>query len=477
VSSPATIERFPTGLRRRLAMAFVAVAGVAAGVLAIGAATVVTSYRHHSFRERARVEAAQDIALLDEDAEASSLVLRLQRSEQPGGPDVLVIEDGVATSSVDTLGGDDVPARLRRLAQRAPGERVEGTTQISGDSFYLVGQRLPNGAEAYFFFSRTELLRGLSELRVTLIVGWVLVVTAAAVVGTLVARRTLRPVQEAADAARSVTEGLLATRLSVSGNDEFGQWAASFNEMVAALEEKIVALERSRDRERRFNADVAHELRTPLGSLVTAATLAEQHRDDLPAHLQRPADLVVAGARRLHRLVDELLELHRLESGHEVVEREEVDVVDAITTALVAHGWDEPVTLDVQARPLVLSDRRRIDRIICNLVSNALDHGGSDVTVVVAAEGGAASLAVIDRGPGIAEDHLPHLFDRYFKVNPSRTAPANDSNTSGGSGLGLAIASEQARLLGGSLAVDSVVGHGSTFTFRIPIIDDDHGDL
>ena len=464
------MQRFPTGLRRRLALMFVIVAGTSAGALAIGASTVVTSYRHHSFRDRAHLEVREDLAILDGSSLGRLLVPRLERSEQPGGPGVLVIEDGVISSSIETLSEGSVPPALRTAASSQPEVIVDGTTTISGDSYLVLGSRLSGEAEAYFFFSQADLLRGLTELRVTLLIGWIIVVSAAAVVGTLVARRTLRPVQAAADAARSVAEGLLETRLVVDGDDEFGQWAQSFNEMVGALEEKILALERSRDRELRFNADVAHELRTPLGSLVTAATLVEEHADDLPPHLRRPSELVVAGARRLHRLVDELLELHRLEAGQEIVDPQHVDFAELVSATLSAHGWRDRVTVEAKQRPVVETDRRRVDRIVANLVGNALDHGGGDVTVEISCDDATASLAVRDLGPGIPPDALPNLFERYFKVSRSRTARPGE-RPSGGSGLGLAIAAEQARLLGGELRVESVLGTGSTFTLELPLLD------
>jgi two-component system sensor histidine kinase MtrB len=446
-------------------MAFVVVAGVAAGTLAIGAAMAVTSYRHHAFRERAQEEATKDLARLDDTSPVSSLVRRLEGSEQLGGPDVMVVERGEVTASVERLDVADVPDVLRERVVEADAGLVAATTSIDDVPFYVLGQAINRDAQVYFFFSQGDLHHGLIELRITLVLGWVIVVIGAAVAGTLVARRTLRPVRAAADAARSVTEGLLATRLRVEGDDEFGQWARSFNEMVGALEGKIADLEVASQRERRFNADVAHELRTPLGTLVTAATLVEEQEDDLPEHLRRPIELIVVGARRMHRLVDELLELHRLEAGQEVVEDGELDVVGAVQEALAAHGWDQ-VALEARATPRLRSDRRRIDRIIANLVGNALVHGGGDVVVEVD-EGTDVTVAVRDTGPGIAPESMPHLFDRYFKASPSRAVDP-EATSSTGSGLGLAIAAEQARLLGGRIEVRSTPGDGATFTLHLP---------
>src|SRR5581483_4263258 len=159
-----------------------------------------------------------------------------------------------------------------------------------------------------------------------------LVVLLAAIVGQALARRTLEPVGRASAAARAVAEGLLATRLPVRGKDEFGAWAESFNRMATALEDNIA-------RERRFTADVAHELRTPVTALVAAASLLREHLDAMPAEAHRPAEIVVADVIRLRRLVDDLMEISRLDAGHEPVSLEPVDLFEAITSVVTARGW------------------------------------------------------------------------------------------------------------------------------------------
>lgn len=452
-------------------MVFVLVAGLSSGALAIGSSIAVTSVRHSAFRDRARAEVLDDIRPLAEGSSPLDIARRLQNVEQPGGPGVVVDTEEGVVSSVERLDLGDVPADLRRAVGALEDEELaERSASVGGEPYFIVGASPPDvDAELYFFFPQDDLLRGLTELRNGLAFGWLAVVAVAGFIGDVVARRTLRPVRTAAAAAQSVTEGLLETRLPVEGDDEFGRLATSFNEMVAALEDKLEAVATARDRERRFNADVAHELRTPLGTLVTAASMFDGRSGDLPPDLRRAAELMVDGARRLHRLVDELLELHRLEAGHEDPVLDVVDLVEAVEASVRAHGWEDDVTRHASGPAPVAVDRLRLERILVNLLANALEHGGTDVQARVTTVDGHAVLAVSDRGPGIPADQLPHLFDRYYKVSQSRAAPAVARRSSGGSGLGLAIAAENARVLGGRITVASETGAGATFRLELPL--------
>jgi two-component system, OmpR family, sensor histidine kinase MtrB len=271
----------------------------------------------------------------------------------------------------------------------------------------------------------------------------------AALVGWLLARRLLEPVGRAAVAARSVAEGLLATRLPVKGRDEFGAWAESFNRMAEALEVKI-------SRERRFTADVAHELRTPVTALVAAASLLREHLAALPAQARRPAQLLVADVVRLRHLVEDLMEISRLDSGQEEVTAQPVDLTAQVTTIVAGRGWRDTVKVTGDG-VWVLTDARRLERVLANLIANAVEHGGRDVTVEVSRGG----VTVADRGPGIAPEHLPRIFERFFKADPARSKA--------GSGLGLAIARENARLLGADLQVSSEPGAGTRFRLELPV--------
>jgi len=287
-----------------------------------------------------------------------------------------------------------------------------------------------------------------------------ILVLLAALAGVVLARGTLRPVARASEAAHSLAEGLLETRLPVEGQDEFGAWAQAFNEMAAALEAKIAALSAAQARERRFTSDVAHELRTPLTALVGEASLLAEHLDRMPPESRRPAELLIGDVGRLRRLVEELMEISRFDAGVESVHAEDVDVAALVAATLRGRGWEERVQLDGNGLT-VTSDPRRLEHIVANLVDNALEHGASEVSVRLAQHDGEAVVEVVDDGPGIAPEHLPHLFERFYKADAARSGA--------GTGLGLAIAQENARLLGGEIGVESEPGTGSNFTLRLPV--------
>jgi two-component system sensor histidine kinase MtrB len=180
----------------------------------------------------------------------------------------------------------------------------------------------------------------------------------------------------------------------------------------------------------------------------------------MPPEARRPAELLVEDVKRLRDLVDDLLEVSRLDSGTQPVRPERVDLGSLVAAAVRARGWEERVRLEA-VEVVLTTDPRRVERIVANLVGNALEHGGRDVSVRVGADGLGAFVEVADRGPGIAREDLPHLFERFYKADPARTGR--------GTGLGLAIALENARLLGGDVAVWSEPGQGSRFTLRLPV--------
>jgi signal transduction histidine kinase len=364
------------------------------------------------------------------------------------------IDNGRPFSSSFSVGVRQIPDDLRRVVKR--GELGYKRVIVAGTHYLVVGG--PSGdTELYFFFSEQNLQHELSQLRTILLAGLGILVLVAGLVGAVLARSTLRPVARASAAARSLAEGLLETRLPVNARDEFGGWAQAFNEMAAALEAKISALSLAQARERRFTADVAHELRTPLTALVGEASLLEDHLDSMPPAPRRPAELLIADVGRLRQLVEDLMEISRFDAGRESMQAETVDLAALVAAALRVRGWEDRVALEAD-EVVVVSDPRRLERIVTNLVGNALDHGGRDVAVRVGRDGAGPFIEVVDRGPGIAPEHLGHLFERFYKADPSRSGR--------GTGLGLAIAHENAQLLGGEIEVWSELGKGTRFTLR-----------
>jgi two-component system, OmpR family, sensor histidine kinase MtrB len=450
----------PGRLRRRLILAFALSAGVAAAALAAGSFLLVREARLDDSRDRALEQSRFNLVLASEVLPADGPEALLDAYARRGSFETVLVVDGEDFPSSLSVGEEQVPEDLRDLV--AKGQLAYERTEVADTRYLVTGGQVPGTEddEAYFFFSEEELWNDLADLRNILLAGLGIVVLLAGLVGALLARRTLAPVARASTAARSLAEGLLDTRLPVESSDEFGAWAASFNEMADALGAKITELSEAQARERRFTADVAHELRTPLTAIVNEASLLADHIERMPPEARRPAELLVEDVKRLRDLVEDLMEVSRLDAGTQPVRPEPLDLGSLVAAALRARGWEDRVALDA-GEVVLTTDHRRVERIVANLVGNALEHGGQDVSVRVGADGVGAFVEVADRGPGIAREDLPHLFERFYKADPARTGR--------GTGLGLAIALENARLLGGDVEVWSEPGVGARFTLRLPV--------
>jgi len=452
----------PGRLRRRLTIAFVLVAGVSAGALALSSFMLVRQARLQDSLDRAESDARFQLVLTQQfiplDAEHAEHGANLLASFEQTGHHVVLVNNGVAAASNARFD----PPRGTALANAVhAGDLGYERVDDGGQQLLVLGAKVPNSpAELYFVSAEDRIEDDLGQLRNVLLAGWVVTVALAALVGRTLARRTLEPVGRASAAARLIAEGILDTRLPTGREDEFGTWAASFNQMAEALQTKVAALSEAQARERRFTADVAHELRTPVTALVAAASLLREHLDAMPAEARRPAELLTADVVRLRRLVDELMEVSRLDAGGEAARSESVALTSLIEALVSSRGWTGAVTRS-GADVTLVADPRRLERVLGNLISNAVEHGGGAVRVDVREHGALVDVRVTDRGPGIAPEHLPHLFDRFYKADSARA--------SGGSGLGLAIARENTRLLGGDLTVRSVLGTGTEFRLTLPV--------
>jgi signal transduction histidine kinase len=453
---PRTV--LPGRLRRRLTIAFVLVAGVAAGALAIGSFLLVQRARLQDSLQRAEADVRFQLVVAEQfiplNAERRSALLA--SFEQTGHH--VVLSEGGATTSSNSAFDPHPSASLHAIA--ASGQIGYERVHIGDHALLVVGGRIPNSRDQLYFVSSDDRIEAdLNDLRNVLLAGWAAVVVFAALVGRILARRTLEPVGRASEAARSVAEGLLDTRLPAGRGDEFGAWAASFNQMAAALEAKVDALSEAQARERRFTANVAHELRTPVTALVAAASLLGEQLDEIPDGPRRPAEILVHDVVRLRRLVDDLMEISRLDARQEAVQTQPVELTALLDAVVRSRAWADRVVVEGAAVTLD-TDPRRLERVIGNLISNAVEHGGGDVMVTVY-DDDAVRVRVTDSGPGIDPVHLPHLFDRFYKADSARSGA--------GSGLGLAIARENALLLGGDVVVRSEAGAGTEFELRLPV--------
>lgn len=445
-------------LRWRLVAALILVAVGTGAVLVTTTYVLVRHYRTSTFRERSEHEVRLALFAAPERLDQADYEDLLLEFQERGSVDGLVVVDASGRVFSSFLDAEELPASVTRPSD---GELVTAEARIGGVPYVLVAGDQA-GAHYVFAFTTADLEDSIRQTRDLLLAGWVLAVLVAAASGRRLANRTLSPVREAAEAAQALADGLLDTRLGPSSSDEFEDLAGSFNRMADALEGKIAQLSEAAERERRFTANVAHELRTPLVTLSTASALIEPLIPDAPDEMRRPLQLLVEDVGRLRRLVDELLELARHDAGHETVDLEELRVQDAVDAVVAGVGRTSDVRVEVPADLVVQADRRRFGRVLGNLVTNAVDHGGADVAVQAREAGPWVVIDVLDRGDGLTGVEPDQLFDRFYKGDQSRTT--------GGSGLGLAIARENARLQGGEVSAAPRPGGGARFTLRLPAV-------
>ncbi|GAA1341291.1 sensor histidine kinase [Saccharothrix algeriensis] len=358
---------------------------------------------------------------------------------------------GSAGSSPDRLPVAEVDrARQRRTPLSYPVDTPDGP-QLA-----IVGEVEPGLLLAEFYNMR-GLDDELATLRRRLAAVAAVIALLGGGLGVLVARRVQRPVRTAAAAAREFGAGALGTRLPVRGRDELADLAGSFNAMAQRLGESIEQL-RAKDRQqRRFVADVAHDLRTPVASVIAAA---DGLRSPDEADRERSAELLGAQARRLGALVEDLLEMSRFDAGAAEYRPEVVDLRALVDDAVELSAPGVDVAVRCAGDVTVVGDPRRLHTIVRNLVSNAVRHGAPPVAVTIdGTDPDLARVVVADSGPGLPAELAPVAFDRFVRGDRAR-------GRTGGSGLGLAIARENARLHGGRLEV----GHdgGAVFTLTVP---------
>jgi signal transduction histidine kinase len=454
------------GVRGRLTFALVALVVLTAAVLGIGSYAFVDASLHERLLKEGRTQAEFDLAVLipsrlatNPEAFRSDAFLGTFRSRDVD----VIVDNGNAdpvSSSIELVRALDQLAPLRAIV---PTGQVgfQWVTLANAPRLVVAGRLPPSGPDFYFVRDASDLEAALAQLRLALGVGAVVLALLALVVARLVARGVLRPVEVAARAAERIERGDLSTRVPVTSRDEFGSWALQFNRMATALDETIGRLRESQAQNRRFVADVSHELRTPLSALVAEASIIREHLDALPSEARRAGELLAADVARLRTLVEELMELSRFDAAAEHVVAEPVDLGATIRTIAAARLPD--ARLEIPRRPVVITtERRRLERILGNLLDNAREHaGGAGVEVELLEGADEVVIAVGDRGPGVPPDRLGRIFERFYKADPSRS--------SGGSGLGLAIAAEHANVLGGRLAAANRPGGGLRIELRLPV--------
>ncbi len=340
----------------------------------------------------------------------------------------------------------------------------------------LVGSPVPGGTSAegqlelYYAFPLDQEDETLSLIRSTVAISGIALTLFVAGIGVLVTRLVVDPVRRAAGTAQRLAEGQLEERMTVRGEDDLARLATSFNAMADSLQRQITQLEGLSQLQQRFTSDVSHELRTPLTTVQMAADVLHESRGDFPPHVARSAELLHEELDRFERLLSDLLEISRYDAGAAVLDWEPTDlgalvgrVVDGMSSLATRHGCELAVACP--PGPVIAEvDARRVERILRNLVGNAVEHGsGRPIEVTLAANRTAAAVTVRDHGVGLSPAEAQHVFDRFWRADPSRV------RTVGGSGLGLSISLEDARLHGGWLQVWGQPGLGAQFRLTLPL--------
>lgn len=348
----------------------------------------------------------------------------------------------------------------------APGIAVGAEVDLPADGLTYV---------LYFLYPTTDEQETIGLVGRALVAAGGLLLLLMAAAAWLVTRQVVTPIRLARQVAERITDGQLQERLVVHGEDDLGRLALSFNQMADTLQRQIRQLEDLSRVQRRFTSDVSHELRTPLTTVRMATDMLHDARAGFDPAAARAAELLQTELDRFERLLTDLLEISRIDAGVAVLEAEDVDlgdlsrrVVDAAAPLAQKRGLT--VTVLAPGGPcLAEADARRVERILRNLVTNAIDHAappgahpGGDILVRVDADEGSAAVSVRDFGVGLATGESAMVFNRFWRADPAR------ARSSGGTGLGLAIALEDATAHGGWLQAWGQPGRGALFRLTLP---------
>ena len=365
----------------------------------------------------------------------------------------------------DASSTKDVSKEIIALVNK--GHPVQQTLNVNGQVIFVVGVPIPAvETQVFEVFPLANLEHTLRVLLLVLVLGALATSIIGMSGGLWVTRRAVRPLEEVSLAAALIADGALTTRLVVTQADrEVQQLTESFNEMVSQLVERL-------ERDARFASDVSHELRSPLTTLATTASVLQQHRADLSPAGQESLDLLLADLSIFQSLVEDLLEMARSDAGAVPLVMESVAAIEllhqSVRSSARRHGLDEPaveVDGDVDD-PLVRVDRRRFERVITNLLDNAHRYARGAVAIRVTRTATQLFISVDDAGPGIPNDEREAVFERFF-----RGRAAHDRGIARGTGLGLALVRDHVRAFGGTIAVSESPEGGARFQIVLPIVE------
>jgi two-component system sensor histidine kinase MtrB len=429
---------------------------------------------------KANLSAARQ-ALNEADPSNLSIYLpQLEESPAAGGSSagtytpVLVAASGVPTPLPS---GATIPLELRNVVrqgnlatQYAPVPDPTNPTQLVKG--LIVGEPVTARAgliELYYLYPLSAEANTISLVQRTVLLAGIALVALVLIIALIVTRQVVMPVRVAAETAGRLAAGDLSKRITVRGSDDIARLGQSFNDMADSLQRQIRRLEELSRLQRRFTSDVSHELRTPLTTIRMAAEYLHGSRSGFPPELSRAAELLHTELDRFEALLADLLEISRYDAGAAQLDSEPADIRGVVSASVAANAMlaarhETEVTVVAPDGPITVDmDARRVERILRNLIGNALDHGeGKPVVVTIGVDDDAVAITVRDHGVGLRLRQAALVFNRFWRGDPSR------SRLTGGTGLGLAIALEDARLHDGWLQAWGEPGLGAQFRLTLP---------
>ncbi len=475
-------RRWWRGLQARITIAYAVGALLLSTVVAVTSFTIAQSNLLASTKTSAQEQFRQNARIVRDDLEA----IALQGAEDEGAEYAELIEEIVlgdsfkllyppeSSSAVGRVPGDREPIALESAVVQlkvadivyelpASSQPDEPANSEAGNTLYAMGVSFDGLSASYYeVVSLQELEQTLTDLRRILFATAVAASLAGAALGYYSARRALAPVNRISNAAQAIAEGDFGTRLDLSIDPDLAVLSQSFNEMVDALQARI-------QRDERFTSDVSHELRSPLMTLTASLEVLERRKGSLPEVAQRAVGLLRDDLNRFEHLVEDLLEISRMDAGAAHLDLSHFGLAEFLINVIAQSRSPEIelITPDGDEEVWITADKRRLAQVITNLVDNASKYAGGATAIRFRQVGDNVLIMVEDEGPGVSPEDRERIFDRFSRAGADAGRRSGDS----GVGLGLSLVSEHVRLHSGRVWVTERTDgkSGARFVVEMPV--------